>query len=173
MFVLTWIFIGRTDAEIEAPVLWPPDVNSQLIRKESDPGTDWRHGEKGTAKVVGWRHQVNGPEFEQAPGDGEGQGNLVCCSLWVHKELDTTEQLNNNNKRFFDIGHFLKVFIELVTILLLSYALAFWPRGIWDLSSPTSDQSSTPCIRKWSLNHWTIREVPGFVLFTNISPQKR
>ena len=44
---------------------------------------------------VGWHHQINGHKFEQAPGDSEGQGSLVCCSLWGHKELDTTEQLNN------------------------------------------------------------------------------
>ena len=47
-------------------------------------------------EMVGWHHQLNGHEFEQAMGDGEGQGSLACCSLWGHKELDTTEQLNNN-----------------------------------------------------------------------------
>ena len=47
-------------------------------------------------ETVGWHHQLNGHEFEQAMGDGEGQGSLACCSLWGHKELDTTEQLNNN-----------------------------------------------------------------------------
>ena len=57
--------------------------------------------------MVGWHHQLNGPESEQTPGDGEGQGNLVCCSLWGDKESDTTERLNNNdNKRFFDIHRF-------------------------------------------------------------------
>ena len=48
-------------------------------------------------EMVGWYHRVNGPEFEQAPGDGEGQGNLACCSQWGCKELDTNEQLNNNS----------------------------------------------------------------------------
>ena len=48
-------------------------------------------------KMVGWHHQLKGHEFEQAPGDGEGQGSLVCCSPWGHKELDTTQRLNNSN----------------------------------------------------------------------------
>ena len=57
--------------------------------------------EKGTTEdaMVGWHHQLNGHEFEQAPGDSEGQGSLACCSPWGHKEVDTIERLNNNNKR--------------------------------------------------------------------------
>ena len=83
----SWIFIGRTDAEAEAPVLWPPDVKSWFIRKDPDAGKDWRLGEKGTTgdDMVGWHHQLNGHEFEQALGDGEGQGSLVCCSPWSCK----------------------------------------------------------------------------------------
>ena len=80
----SWIFIGRTDAEAEAPILWPPDVKSQLIRKDPDAGKDWRQEKKGVTddKVVGWHYWLNGHEFEQAPGDGEGQGSLACCSPW-------------------------------------------------------------------------------------------
>ena len=61
-----WIFIGRTRAEAEAPILWPPDVKSQLIRKEHDAGKDWRQ-EKGAAEdeLVKWHHWLNGHEFEQ------------------------------------------------------------------------------------------------------------
>ena len=94
----SWIFIGRTDAETEAPIIWPPDMNSQLIRKDSYAVKDWRQKEKGMTedKMVGWHHQLDGHEFEQAPRDGEGQGSLTCCSPWGHKESDTTEQLNNN-----------------------------------------------------------------------------
>ena len=68
--------------------------------EKTNPGKDWRQEEKGTTedKMVGWHHQVNGHEFEQTPGDTEGQGILVCCSPWGHKELDTSEWLNNNNK---------------------------------------------------------------------------
>ena len=93
----SWIFIGRTDAEAEAPILWPPDVNSWLIRK--DAGEDWRQEEKEMTedKMVKWHHWLNGHEFEQALGDGEGQGSLACYSPWGHKESDPTERLNNNN----------------------------------------------------------------------------
>ena len=89
-----WIFIGRTDAdaEAEAPILWPPDEKSPLIRKDPLSGKDWRQEEKGTTEdeMVGWHHQLNGYVFEQAPGDGEGQGSLVFCNPWSCKELDRT-----------------------------------------------------------------------------------
>ena len=76
-----WIFIGRTDAKAEAPILWPPDAKSQLIRKDPDAGKDWRQEEKGMTEdeMVGWHQRLNGHEFEQAPGDNEGQGSLACC----------------------------------------------------------------------------------------------
>ena len=92
-----WIFIGRTDAK--ALILWPLDAKSRLIGKYPAAGKDWRQEEKGTTEdeMVGWHHQLNGHEFEQAPGDGEGQGNLACCSPWSCKELDMTERLNNNS----------------------------------------------------------------------------
>ena len=87
---------GRTDAEAEAPTLWAPDAKNWLIWKDPDAGKDWRWEEKGTTEdeVVGWRHQLDGHEFEQAPGVGDGQGGLVCCNPWDGKELDTTEWLN-------------------------------------------------------------------------------
>ena len=89
-----WIFIGRTDAE--APIVWPPDAKSQLIGKHCDAGKDRRQEEKGATedKMFGWHHQLNGHKFDQAPGEGEGQGSLVCCSPLGRKESDTTEQLN-------------------------------------------------------------------------------
>ena len=82
----SWIFIGRTDAKAEAPVLWPPDVNL-FIGKDPGAGKDWRQEEKGMTKdeMIGWHHQLNGLEFEQAPGDGKGQGCLVCFSPWGHR----------------------------------------------------------------------------------------
>ena len=100
----SWIFIGRTDAEAETPILWPPDVKNWVIGKDPDTGKDWRLEEKRTTKdeMVGWHHRLNRHEFEQAPGDGEGQGSLTCCSPWGHRESDETEQLNdNNNKELF------------------------------------------------------------------------
>ena len=79
----SWIFTGRTDAEAEAPILWPPDMKNWLIGKDPDPGKDWQREKKGTTEdeTVGWHHQLDGHEFEQALGVGDGQGSLVCCSL--------------------------------------------------------------------------------------------
>ena len=90
------IFIGRTDVEAETPILWPPDAKNWLIGKDLDPGKDWKQEEKGMTEdeMVGWHHWLNGHEFEQAPGIGDGQGSLACCSPWGHKESDTTERLN-------------------------------------------------------------------------------
>ena len=90
----SWIFIGRTDAEAETPVLWPPDSKNWLTGKDPDAEKDWRQEEKGTTEeeMVGWHHWLNEHEFEQALGDGEGQGSLVSCSPWGHKESDRTEQ---------------------------------------------------------------------------------
>ena len=87
-----WIFIWRTDAKAEAPILWPPDAKNLFIGKDPDAGKDWRQEEKGAIEneMVGWHHQLNGHEFEQTSGDSERQGSLVCCSPWGHKESDTT-----------------------------------------------------------------------------------
>ena len=92
----SWIFTGTTDAE--TPILWPPDVKSSLIWKDPDGGKDWKQEKKGTTEdeMVGWLHRLNGHEFEQAPGDGEEQKSLACCSPWSRKESEITEQLNNN-----------------------------------------------------------------------------
>ena len=92
----SWIFIGRTDAETETPILWLPDVKDWLIGKDPDAAKDWRQVEKRETEdeMVGWYHQVNGHEFEQAAGVGEGQGSLAYCSAWDHKESDITEWLN-------------------------------------------------------------------------------
>ena len=83
----SWIFIGRTHAEADTPILWPPDVKTRLIGKDPDAGKDRRQEEKGTTegKMVGWHHRINGHEFEHAPGVGDGQGSLACCSPWDHR----------------------------------------------------------------------------------------
>ena len=88
-----WIFIGRTDAEAETPILWPPDGKSWLIWKDPDAGEDWRWEEKGMTEdeMVGWHDRLNGHEFEQAPGVGDGWGSLMCCSPCGCKESDRTE----------------------------------------------------------------------------------
>ena len=92
----SWIFIGRTDAEAEALILWPLDVKNWFIGKDPDAGKDWMCEDKGMTEDerVGWHHRLNGHEFEQAPGVGDGQGSLVCCSPWGRKESDMTEKLN-------------------------------------------------------------------------------
>ena len=93
----SWIFIGRTDVEAEAPILWSPDAKNWLIGKDCDAGKDWKQ-HKGTTEdeMVGWHHQVNGHKFEQTLGVGDGQGSLACCTPWGCKESDTLERLNNN-----------------------------------------------------------------------------
>ena len=89
----SWIFIGRTDTEAETPILWPPDVMNWLIEKDPNAGKDWRQEEKGTTEdeMIRLHHKLNGHEFEQAPGIGDGQGGLMCCSRWGHRVSDTTE----------------------------------------------------------------------------------
>ena len=91
----SWVFFGRTNAEAEIPVLWPPHAKSWLIGKDPDAGRDWGQEEKGMTEdeMAGWHHQLNGHEFEWTLGVGDGQGGLVCCDSWV-AELDMTEQLN-------------------------------------------------------------------------------
>ena len=91
-----WIFIGRTDAETETPMLWPHDAKNWLIWKDPDAGKDWRQEDKGTTEneMVGWHHWFDGCESEQVPGVGDGQGSLACCSPWGRKESDMTQQLN-------------------------------------------------------------------------------
>ena len=87
-----WIFTGRTDAEAEMPILWPPHMNSRLIGKDPDAGKDWGKEEKGAAEdeMVGLHHWLDGHEFEQTLGDSEGQGSLMYCSPWGCKESDKT-----------------------------------------------------------------------------------
>ena len=92
----SWIFIGRIDADAEAPIVWPPDAKSWLIWKDPEAGKGWRQEEKGMTEdeMAEWHHRLNEYEFEQAPGVGDGQGSLACCSPWDRKESDMTVRLN-------------------------------------------------------------------------------
>ena len=92
----SWVFIGRTDAEAETPILWPPHVKSWLIWKDPDAGKGCRWEKKGMTEdeMVGWHHWLNGCGFGWTLGAGDRQRSLVCCSPWGHKESDTTEWLN-------------------------------------------------------------------------------
>ena len=91
----SWIFIGRTEAAAEAPILWPPDMKNWLIWKDPVAGKDWRQEENGRTEdeMVGWDHWLDGHGFEQALGVGDGQGSLASCSPWSSKESNTTEKL--------------------------------------------------------------------------------
>ena len=91
-----WDFFGRNDAKAETPILWLPHAKSWLLGKDSDAGRDWGQEEKGTTEdeMAGWHHQLDGHEFGWTPGVGDGQGGLVCCDSWGHKESDTTERLD-------------------------------------------------------------------------------
>ena len=91
----SWIFLGRTDAEAETPILWLPDAKSWLIWKDPDAGKDWRQ-EKGMTEdeMVGWHHWLDGHQFEWALNVGDGQESLACCSPWGCKESYMNEWLN-------------------------------------------------------------------------------
>ena len=92
----SWVFIGRTNAEAETPILWPPHTKSWLIGKDPDAGRDWGQEEKGTTEdeMAGWHHRLDGHEFEWIPGASDGQGGLACFDSWGCKESDMTERLN-------------------------------------------------------------------------------
>ena len=92
----SWIFIGRTDAESETPILWLPDMKNWLTGKDSDAGRDWGQERRVTTQdeMAGWHHGLDGCESEWTLGDGDGQGGLACCDSWGRKESDMTEWLN-------------------------------------------------------------------------------
>ena len=92
----SWIFIGKTDAEAQTPIFWLSHGKNWLPGKDPDAWKDWRQEKKGTAEdeMVRWHHWLDGREFEQALGVGDGQGSLACCIPWGHKESDITEWLN-------------------------------------------------------------------------------
>ena len=93
-----WIVIERTDAEVEAPILWPPDLKRWFTGKDPDAGKNWRQKVKGAAedKIIRYHHWLNGHEFEQILGDSVGQGSLACYSPWNRKESNMTWGKNNN-----------------------------------------------------------------------------
>ena len=92
----SWVFFGGTDVKAETPILWPPDAESWFIWKDPDAGKDWGQEEKGTTEdeMAGWHHQLNGHGFGWTLAVGDGQGGLVCCDSWGHKESDMTEWLH-------------------------------------------------------------------------------
>ena len=112
----SWIFIGRTDAEAETLILWLPDAKNWLTGKDPDAGKDWRQEKQGMTEdeLVRWHHQLDEHEFEQAPGVGDRQASLACCSPWGRKWSDTTEWLN-----WTELMHSVnKNFLRLLSILI-------------------------------------------------------
>ena len=152
-----WIFIGRTDAETEAPILWLPDTKNWLLGKNPDSGKDWKQEEKGTIEeeVVGWHHCLDGHEFEQALRVGDGQGSLACCSPWGREESDTTEQLNWTD----EINNYtsVKTLIPMAGLLSSSAVSKFWKQssGRQHWSTVKGSQSRTA----WGLTDES--SVPG------------
>ena len=128
------MFIGRTDAEAEVPMLWPPDVKSWLTGKDLDARKDWRQEEKGATedKTVGWHHRLKGHEFEQMPGDRRGQRSLACCSPWGCKELDTSEVLSNRS--FQGVSTLPRVYLSVYSQTSGLYPLFFWILPSWTYS---------------------------------------
>ena len=113
----SWIFAGRTDAEPEAPILWPPDVKSQLIGKDPDAGKDWGQEEEGITEheMVGWHHRLSKHGFEQTPGDSEGQGSLAGCR--GQRESEMPGRLNDSE------GHLGSWFLPPLLNLLLAMTM--------------------------------------------------
>ena len=116
----SWIFVARTDAEAETPILWPADAKNWLFGKDPDAGKVWRQEEKGTteAEMFGWHHRLDGHEFEYAPGAGDGCGSFVCCSPWGHKvghdwvtELNWRVWLFSVHQVFIDLIDWLYLYV--------------------------------------------------------------
>ena len=146
----SWIFIGRTDAKAKTPVLWPRDANNRLLGKDPDAEKDWRQEEKGTTEdeMDGWHYQLDGHEFEQAPGVGDGQGSLVCCSPWGRKELDMTEQLNWLTDLSCGTWDFIVMYGNCLVEIwgIFSYSMC-------DLVPPLGIEARSPAFGTWSLSH--------------------
>ena len=173
----------RTDAEAEAPVLWPPDVKSRLIRKDPDAEKDGRQEEKWMTEdeMVGWHHWLNGHEFKQAPGGGEGQGSLAGCSPWGHKESDMTKWLNNISfvKSFQEYGDTNMRSILSFSCSVVPYSL--WPQGLQHTRLPCPSPPPGVCSNSCPLNqscHPTIWKdqngnvIPSLSLFIVTGPMK-
>ena len=126
----SWVFIGRTDAKAETPILWPPDEKSWLIGEDSDAGRDWGQEKKRTREdeMAGCHHWLYGRESEWSPGVGDGQGGLACCDSWGRKESDTTERMNWTETQSWDtMYHSMRKEVRRVCSLnWLPYLLFTW-----------------------------------------------
>ena len=120
----SWIFIGRTDAEAETPIVWPPHAKNWLIRKDSDAGRDSGQEEKGMTEdeMTGWHHWLDGHESEWTPGVGDGQGGLACCDSWGRRVgHDWVTELNWT----WEFLYVVSCHLQIVTVLLLPFQFGF------------------------------------------------
>ena len=156
-----WVFIGRTDAEAETSIFWPPHWKSWLIGKDPDAGRDWGQEEKGMTEdeMAGRHHWLNGHEFEWTPGVGDGQGGLACCNSCGHKESDTTERLNWTEVFIllgltvaFDSAVY---FSSLKYFYMAEYMCTNFPWLFWWLSNSFSSADSFLSICQWIEIHQT------------------
>ena len=137
----SWIFIGRTDVEVEAPILWPPDAKSQLIRKDPDAGKDWGQEEKGTTEdeMVGWPHWPNGHGFEQTQEIVKDR-EAWCAAVYGIAELDTTYRLNNNMGRGSPLLLIQDIFIE----------------HLRHIRTSNTDSNISKFLFSWRLHSWKV-----------------
>ena len=129
----SWVFIGGTDVEAETPILWPPDMKSWLIWKDPDDGKDWGQEEKGMTEdeMVGWHHRLNEHGFGWTPGVGGGQGGLVCCNSWGHKESDMTVNWTETELNNVIIHMFAKLHIIACCALLSHFSHVWLFATVW------------------------------------------
>ena len=178
----SWIFIGRTDAEAEAPILWPPDTKNWLTGKCPDAGKDWRQEEKGKTEdeMVEWHHWLDRPEFEQALGVGDGQGRRACCRQGVWTRLsDRTEwcslkhyswrrgsSLNARHQRNgWSRCNIIHIYVEYYSAIMKNEIVPFAATGMWPeiiILSETDREGKIPHVitcaatcYTWNLKHGT------------------
>ena len=179
----SWIFIGRTDAEVETPILWPSDLKNWVIGKYPDAGKDWSREEKGMTEgeMVGRHRWLYWHEFERASGVGDGQGILACCCSCSCKESDTTERLSwtqlmldsydmsplpplcgwlHSERLLWGSGHLERLGVSILALLLASpLSWGKFPTFLCSISSPAhrrGDNSSTYLKRLfWGLSRST------------------
>ena len=155
----SWVFIGRTAVEAETSIVWPPDAKSWLSSKDPDARKDWGQEEKGTTEkeMVGRHHRLNGHGFGCTPWVGDGQGGLVCCGSWGHKESNTTERLNWTEINVLN-SLSSKFILSLSLSLSISAHLSFIPRSThingdrWNIISIGVKSKPMGCFLPWMPN---------------------
>ena len=149
----SWVFIGKTDIEVEIPIFRSPDVKSWLIGKDPDAGKDLGQEEKGTTEdeMVGWHHQLKGHGFGWTLGVGDGQGGLVCCGSWVAKSQTRLSDWNERN------------WSTLVFLISLSHSCSGYKMGIYSTNIYwMSIMCQAPCL--WT-THTKIFTTVDFIFY--------